>query len=86
MARFLGLKCDAGSSSWSIIARDRSAEALADKVALWMVDNPPTFPPSTIGFARVPPGVDVEQFVLSLPPPDVSDCPLCRAGGLHTVH
>lgn len=88
MARFLGLKWDDRSSSWSIIGKERSAVLIAHKVERWMIDNPPTFPPSTVAVARVPPGADLEQFVATLPAPDghFDDCPLCRAGSAHTIH
>lgn len=85
MARFLGLKWDDESSSWSIILKERSASLIAQKVERYMIDNPPLVTTS-IGMARVPPGADPEAFVRSLPAPDVSNCPLCRAGTPHTIH
>lgn len=86
MARFVAVRWDHDeSSSWSIILRDRSGESLVDRVDAWMREHPPT-KVTSIGVARVPPGVNAERFVSTLPAPDVSDCPLCRAGTAHTIH
>lgn len=89
MARFVGLKWDDATSSWTIILRERSLPLLAERAERWMHDDVSPGV-SHVAFARVPSKVNVEQFVRSLPPPDpeaFKDCPLCRAGNYsHTLH
>ena len=87
MARFVAVQWDDDRASWSIILRERSANLLADRLAAWMADHPPS-KVTSIGIARVASEVDAEQFVSTLPAPDgqFNDCPLCRAGTPHTIH
>lgn len=88
MARFVATLWDTDVSSWSIIVRARSMEVLRRKVDAYMSELSFDAVPC-VGFVPVPGGVDPDDIVSELAPPDpavFAHCPLCRAGKRHHFH